>query len=106
MSAFNRQYPNLFGLEDEEDGQEDDTGGEDEDDESGGGDSPAKRFAKKWGWVSSVDTVSERMRKSWDEVYLMPVTEFLNILSYARDKADTEKAMMEEYKRKIRAKRH
>lgn len=46
------------------------------------------------------------MRKSWDEVYIMPVTEFLNILSYARDKAETEKAMMEEYKRKIRAKRH
>lgn len=46
------------------------------------------------------------MRKSWDEVYLMPVTEFLNILSYTRDKAETEKAMMEEYKRKIKARRH
>lgn len=38
-----------------------------------------------------MDVVSETLRISWDEVLQKSVVEFLNILSYRKDKAAWEK---------------
>lgn len=38
------------------------------------------------------------MRTEWDKVWQMPVTEFLNILGYRRDKQAREKAEIERWK--------
>lgn len=45
------------------------------------------------------------MRISWDEAYDKPITEFLNILSYCRDRSELEKQQVEEFKNKLRNRR-
>lgn len=52
-----------------------------------------------------MDSVSERMRTDWDSVYEKPVTEFLNILSYVRDRNELERQQMEDFKNKLRQRR-
>jgi hypothetical protein len=47
-----------------------------------------------------VDAVSETCRCSWDDVFRMTAIEFLNILSYRKDKMEKEKAELEEWKRR------
>lgn len=42
--------------------------------------------------------MSETMRCEWDKVWTIPVVEFLNVLSYRRDKAAKEKAEIEKWK--------
>ena len=46
-----------------------------------------------------MDAVSETCRCSWDDVFRMSAIEFLNILSYRKDKMEKEKADIEERKR-------
>ena len=48
-------------------------------------------FDRKWGWVANVDAVSGTCRCSWEEVWNMSATEFLNILCYRRDRAERER---------------
>lgn len=55
-------------------------------------------FADRWGWVSCVDAVSETMRTSWDAVLAMTAMEFLNVLSYRRDKKAAEKESIDKWK--------
>jgi hypothetical protein len=45
------------------------------------------------------------MRVSWDVVFEKNVVEFLNVLSYARDKAELEKQQINEFKNKLNKKR-
>lgn len=45
------------------------------------------------------------MRTSWDEVYDKPVVEFLNMLSYVRDRDELERQQMEEFKNKLKSRR-
>ena len=52
-----------------------------------------------------MDSVSERMRMDWDSVYDKPVVEFLNILSYVRDRNELERQQMEEFKNKLKNRR-
>lgn len=47
-----------------------------------------------------MDAVSETYRCSWDDVFRMSAIEFLNILSYRKDKMEKEKAELEEWKRR------
>lgn len=52
----------------------------------------------KWGWIANIDAVSETCRISWDDVTRMTAMEFLNILSYRKDKSASEKAELERWK--------
>jgi hypothetical protein len=93
-------------LEDEEDAEKDE--GRDNEDEDGGGEegsSFAAEFNKKWGWISCVDAVSKTMGVSWDAVFEKNVVEFLNVLSYSRDKAELEKQQMKEFKNNLSKKK-
>ena len=45
------------------------------------------------------------MRMDWDRVYDKPVVEFLNILSYVRDRNELERQQMEEFKNKLKSRR-
>lgn len=56
-------------------------------------------FSERWGWIASVDAVSETVREGWDQVFRRPVLEFLNILAYRKDKREEEKRAIEEWKR-------
>ena len=95
----NASYPNLLvPVEKEEDAVEG-TGSEDRY-ADGSGTGGEDGFADKWGWIANVDRCSETIRESWDYVFRMPVMEFLNILSYRKDRDDREKAAIEELKRK------
>ena len=69
--------------------------GGDIEENSGAGDS----FADKWGWIANVDAASETCRCSWDEVMRWSAIEFLNILSYRKDKMAKEKEEIEKWKR-------
>lgn len=44
-----------------------------------------------------VDTVSHTVNESWSVVFEMGVFEFLNILCYARDKAEFEKQQIQKW---------
>ena len=94
MATFNKRYARLFNKEDEESSQGDEEQGTDE--ETG----PTASFLKQWGWINNVDTVSETMRISWNEVFEMNIVEFLNVVAYTRDKAQLELEREKEYLRK------
>lgn len=53
----------------------------------------------KWGWVNLVDKVSQTCRCSWDDVWRMTALEFLNIVSYYKDKTAEEQRALEEFKK-------
>ena len=78
----------------EENDEEDERGREEED---AGTDST---FGAKWGWIACVDKVSETKRVSWDDVFLMSVTEFLNILAYSQDKYNHQENEIKKFKQK------
>jgi hypothetical protein len=40
------------------------------------------------------------MRQSWDSTFRMPVLEFLNVVSYRRDKAEEERRRIEQWKKR------
>lgn len=93
LAAVNSQYPVLFGTdgpEDKEQGTEEGTGGEDP---------GPSGFAKRWGWYAHVDGISETMRISWDDVFKMPVLQFLNMICYRNDKAEEQKREIERWKK-------
>lgn len=49
-----------------------------------------------------MDCVSETTRLDWHQVWDMGVTEFFNIVSYSRDKAEHERQQIEKWKQKQR----
>jgi hypothetical protein len=94
VAEINTGYPNLF-----DEGGASDKGP----DEAGGGNdgnTGVSGFADRWGWVAHVDGVSETMRQSWDATFRMPVLEFLNVVSYRRDKAEEERRRIEQWKKR------
>ena len=102
LSQFNKGYSSLFGIVDEEENEEgEEPGGKEKTDRDSEETTP-NSFSAKWGWIHAVDEVSETTRESWETVFKMNIVEFLNILSYIRDKAAEEKRKMEEYKRSIK----
>lgn len=46
-----------------------------------------------------MDLVAKTMNVSWDEVFGKPAREFLNVICYAKDKADFEKEQIEQWKK-------
>lgn len=47
-----------------------------------------------------MDAVSETCRCSWDDVWRMTALEFLNILSYRKDKLEKQKRDIEAWKQR------
>ena len=97
MSEINSFFPILFqegGSPAREEGQKAEGGvaGKDSDDGEG--------FVEKWGWFYNVDIVSGVIRSSWDEVFMKPAVEFLNLVCYCKDKDTHEKKRLEDWKRK------
>ena len=94
MQEINSRFSELLqagGGEDQGQDQE----GEDAEQYPGTGET----FGDKWGWIANVDAASETCRCSWDEVMRWTAIEFLNILSYRKDKIAKEKQDIEEWKR-------
>ena len=46
-----------------------------------------------------MDLVAKTMGVSWDVVFGKPATEFLNVICYAKDKADYEKEQLEQWRK-------
>ena len=80
-------------------GSEADTGQEEEGEDNERVGENGGSFGEKWGWIACVDAVSETCRCSWDDVWQMSALEFLNILSYRKDKAEKEKEELEKWKK-------
>ena len=82
-------------------GSNEDSGqGEENEDIEGDSEAGGSSFDEKWGWIACVDAVSETCRCSWDNVWEMTALEFLNILSYRKDKMDKEKTEIEKWKQR------
>ena len=95
VGALVRQFPNLFGLDGEEDqGQEGE--GEDEGADPAG----AGSFSERWGWIDNVRVVADTTRSPWDAVWRMTAMEFFGILSYARDREERDRKAIEDWKRR------
>lgn len=92
VSEFNKAYSGLFGLDDEDSDEKDKGRGDEDEDEGGSGeDSGVEGFFARWSWFYNVDVVSETLRISWDEVLQKSIVEFLNVLSYRKDKSNWER---------------
>ena len=88
-------------MEDSEDGKEGEgQGGEEADGGSDEGSSYLERFSKKWGWIDSVNSVSETLRISWDDVFNKPLLEFLNVLCYIKDRRTLDEWQQKEWMKK------
>ena len=94
MQRINEGYVNLFPA-----GGEEDKGQGEEEENSGADNASDDDFAVKWGWIANIDAVSETCRCSWDEVWQMTALEFLNIISYRKDKAAREKEELEKWRK-------
>jgi hypothetical protein len=94
VQEINSRFSELLQTGGNEDQGQDQEGGDPAQDPGTG-----ETFADKWGWVANVDAASETCRCSWDEVLRWTAIEFLNILSYRKDKIDKEKKDIEEWKR-------
>ena len=92
MQSFDNQFPNLFGKAGEEDATRAEEGDTDEDGRVEDG------FAGRWGWIASVDAVSETIRSPWDVVWDMSCVEFLNLLCYRNDKGTHEEEVARKWK--------
>lgn len=92
-------------MEDEEDDEENE-GGDDETEDRGSDNETTfiTEFTKRWGWVSNVDTVAHTINTDWDTVFNKNVVEFLNILSYSRDKMELEKQQQKQFQNKLKQK--
>ena len=90
--------------DEEEDEEDEGRDGETEDDGSDTESTFITQFTKKWGWISFVDTVSKTINTDWDTVFNKNVVEFLNILSYSRDKAELERQQQKQFQNKLKQK--
>ena len=94
MQEINQGFSELLQTGGDEDQGQDQEGG-DPGEDSGTGET----FGDKWGWIANVDAASETYRCSWDDVMRWTAIEFLNILSYRKDKIAKEKKDIEDWKR-------
>ena len=82
IAEFNKNYPNLFGLDDKDDKDSTEEGRTDEDSQ----DAENQTFTVKWNLMHLVDIVSDTMKMDWYKVYDIPIVEFLNTVCYYNDK--------------------
>ena len=87
---------------DDEDEEEDDDDEEDEeaDEENEGSNRPG--FVKHWGWYYTLDNLSNNDRTKWEYFLEMNVIEFLNSLSYFKDKQNYIKEQLDQQMKNAR----
>ena len=88
LSQFNDQYKGLFGTADKE-----------LDDEPKSAKTIEDEFQDNFGWVYNAVQVAELERITLDEVYNLPVVQFLNNLSYLK-----QRSQVDEYQHRKRTK--
>ena len=71
-------YPNLFNISSEP--------------TEGDGGATQSGFSSKWGWIATINNLSNNDRKAWDFFGNMNVTEFLNTVVFYKEHAENEKA--------------
>lgn len=86
LGEFDEAYKNLFGQQDS---------GEFEDSEG-----YSEGYSEHWGWIITLDSVSNGRREMWDYWTEMGIVQFLNYLSFIKDKNKHEREMIEQEKRK------
>jgi hypothetical protein len=74
------KYPNLFGI-----------GSEPGDGEHEGVDGEIQTFRTKWGWIASINDICKDDRTKWDYFFKMNVIEFLNTMTFYKDKSENDK---------------
>lgn len=57
-------------------------------------------FTGHWGWVVALDNITNGDRSKWDYYFEMGAVDFLNYLSFVKDKQENLKEMYEKEKRK------
>jgi hypothetical protein len=90
--------------DEEEDEESERRDGEDTDDGSNTETTFVTEFSKRWGWISNVDAVAHTINTDWDTVFNKNVVEFLNILSYTKDKTELEKQQQKQFQNKLKQK--
>jgi hypothetical protein len=88
LNQFNEQYKGLFGTRDDED-----------DDDTKTTKSIEEEFQDNFGWVYNAYQVAEFEKIPLDAVYDLPVIQFLNDLSYLK-----QKQSVDEYQHRQRTK--
>jgi hypothetical protein len=53
-----------------------------------GEETQGNEFAKKWGWVATIDNLSNNDKTKWDYFLNLPIIQFLNLLSYHIDHSE------------------
>ena len=92
-------------MEDEEEDEESERrDGEEELDGSDTETTFVTEFTKRWGWISNVDAVSKTINTDWDTVFNKNIVEFLNILSYSKDKTELEKQQQKQFQNNLKQK--
>lgn len=83
--ALDKDFNNLFEVEDEEDGENGKESG-DKDENYGlyGAAGVIERFSKQWGWLHSAVKVKEVTGYNIDQTFEMNIVEFLNWMAYIK----------------------
>ena len=82
-----RQYPNLFGG-----GSSESSEGSEEQSTSG------RTFEEKWGWIATINNMSNNDRTKWDFYFDLNVIEFLNTVVFFKDKSEEDKRLWQKAK--------
>ena len=96
IAEFNKNYPNLLGVDDKESKDSTEETGTDGSEK----DSDGQSFGTKWNLIYLVDIVSEVMKMDWHRVYELNIVEFLTVVCYYNDKAQYEKEQIKLWKQK------
>ena len=76
-----RSYGNLFNAEGEGVGGDGEEGTEPDE---------AVGFRSHWGWLATIDELSNGQRKDWDYYLNMKLMEFFNCIAFLKDKKENE----------------
>jgi hypothetical protein len=74
LQGINRKYTNLFG------------GG------GSGGNEEGIGFYEKWGWIATINSLSNNDRTKWEYFFEMNVIEFLNTVAFYKDMNEQSKS--------------
>ena len=56
-------------------------------------------FNQKWGWIATINAMSNNDRSKWDYYFDLNVIEFLNSVTFYKDKADEDYRVSEQNRR-------
>lgn len=88
VASFLKNYRGLFG-------KGEDSG---EEDEEKGPNSSDNGYTERWGWYISIERVAEIMRIPFNDVTDLGLIEFLNTMSYIKDKDAEERKQWKKQK--------